>query len=68
VLAYERGHKAAVPVPAGGDLDLLTETSQGCKFLGLAVSLPPSLLLKPSSSQEWSTACRGEAGSGLQLL
>lgn len=46
VLAFEGGHEAAVPIPAAGDLDLLTETSWGCKFFGLGC-LSPSLLLKP---------------------
>lgn len=41
VLAFEGGCEAAVPVPVGGDLDPLTETSWGCKFFGLSC-LPPS--------------------------
>lgn len=47
VLAFEGGHEAAVPILAGRDLDGLTEISWGCEIFGLAVSLPPSLLLKP---------------------
>lgn len=53
VLAFEGGGEATVPIPAGGDLDLLTETSWGCKFLRLGcltLSIPPTeAILAPRS-------------------
>lgn len=45
VLAFEGGGEATVPIPAGGDLDLLTETSWGREFLRLGcltLSIPPT--------------------------